>query len=87
MWLHWYIYIYIYIYIVFKWTITVTDPNNDANCKKLAFKNNVPFISCILKTNNTLIDNAEDLDIVLRIYNLTEYRRNYLKETGSLWNY
>ena len=63
------------------------DPNNDANWKKLAFKSNPVFISCILKTNNTLIGNAEDLDIVLRIYNLIEYRRNYLKATGSLWNY
>ena len=47
-------------YIVAKETITVTDPNNDAYDKKLAFKNNVLFVSCILKINNTLIDNAED---------------------------
>ena len=45
-------------YIVFKGTITVTDPNNNANnaCdKKLAFKNNASFASCISKINNTLI--------------------------------
>ena len=45
-------------YIVFKGTITVTDPNNNANnaCdKELAFKNNASFISCISKINNTLI--------------------------------
>ena len=46
-------------YIVVKGTITVTDPNNDAYDNKLAFKNNEPFISCISKINNTLIDNAE----------------------------
>ena len=49
-------------YIVVKGTINVTDPNNNAYDKKLAFKSNAPFISCISKTNNTLIDNAEDLD-------------------------
>ena len=59
---------------------------NKAN-KKTAFKNNAPFISCISKINNTLIDNAEGLDVVLSRYNLIEYSKNYLKTTGSLWNY
>ena len=52
-------------YIVVKGTITVRNPDNNAYDKKLAFKNNATFVSCISKTNNTLIDNAEDLDIVL----------------------
>ena len=52
-------------YIVVKGKITVADPNNDAYNKKLAFKNNAPFTSCILKIGNTLIDNVEDLDIVI----------------------
>ena len=46
-------------YIVVKGTITVADPNNDAYNKKLALKNNAPFLNCILKINTTLIDNAE----------------------------
>ena len=74
-------------YIVVKGKITVTDPNNDAYDKKLAFKNNAPFTPCILKINNRLIDNAEDLDILMPIYNLIEYSKNYRKTTGSLWNY
>ena len=37
--------------------------------------------------NNVLIDNAEDLDIVMPMYNLLEYIKNYKKTTGSLWNY
>ena len=41
--------------IVSKGTITVANPNDNAYDKKLAFKNNVPFASCILKIN----DNAE----------------------------
>ena len=74
-------------YIVVKRTITVTDPNAAAYDKKLAFKNNAPFISCISKINNTLIDDAEDLDIVMPMYNLLEYSKSYRKTTGSLWNY
>ena len=37
--------------------------------------------------NNTLIDNAEDLDIVMPRYNLVEYSKNYGKTAGSLRNY
>ena len=74
-------------YIVVKGEFTVTDPNNDAHVKKLAFKNNAPFISCIWKINNTLIDNAEDLDTVMPMYNLLEYSKSYSKTTGSLCNY
>ena len=74
-------------YIVVKGKIIVTNPNNDAYDKKLALKNNAPFISCISKINNTVIDNAEDLDIVMSMYNLIKYSKNYRKTTGSLWNY
>ena len=72
-------------YIVIKGTITATDPNNDVYDKILTFKNNAPFISCVSKINNTLIDNAEDL--VMPMYNLIEYCKNSSKTTGSLWNY
>ena len=74
-------------YIVVKGDITVLRGNNDAYGKRLAFKNNAPFISCISKINNTLIDNEEDLDIVMPVYNLPECSKNYRKTTGSLWNY
>ena len=37
--------------------------------------------------NNTLIDNEEYLDIVMPMYNLIDYSKNYSKTTGSLWNY
>ena len=70
--------------IVVKGTITVTDINNDAYDKKLAFINNSLFISCISKINNTCIDNAEGLDIVMPIYSLIGYSKNYLKTTGCL---
>ena len=71
-------------YIVVKGTITVANPNDATYNKKLAFKNNAPFINCISKINNILIDNAEDLDIVIPMYNLIEYSKNYSKTSGSL---
>ena len=55
--------------------------------KKLVFKNNAPFINCISKINGIKIDNAEDLDVVMPMYNLLEYSKNYRKATGSSWNY
>ena len=64
-------------YIVLEGTITIADPNDDAYDKKLAFKNNAPFISCISKINNTFNDNAEDLNIVMSMQNLLEYTKNY----------
>ena len=74
-------------YIVVKGKIIVTNPDNDAYNKKLTFNNNAPFVSCISKINETLIGNAEDLGIVMPIYNLVEHSKNYRKTTGSLWNY
>ena len=55
--------------------------------KKLTFRNNAPFRSCISKINNTFIDNAENLDIVMPMYNFLEYSTNYSMTSGSLWNY
>ena len=74
-------------YIVVKGDITVTNPNNAKRNKAVAFKNNAPFINCISKINGIKIDNAEDLDVVMPMYNLLEYSKNYKKTTGSLWNY
>ena len=74
-------------YIVVKGDFTVTREHNNEYDIKSALKNNAPFISCISKINNTLIDNAKDLDIVMPMYNLLEYSKNYSKTTGSLSNY
>ena len=62
-------------YIVVKATITVQTENNRdivGYNKNLILKNNVPFINCIWKINNVLIDNEEDLDIIMPMYNLIE---------------
>ena len=72
-------------YIVVKGTITVIDRNNDTHDKKLAFKNNAPFVSCISNINNTLTDNAEELDIVIMpMYNLIEYSKKIFENNGKL---
>ena len=82
-------------YILVKGTITVTPPgaNNGANNirdkrnRPLILKNNAPFVSCITRINGELIEDADDLDIVMSMYNLLEYRKNYKKTKGSLYNY
>ena len=55
--------------------------------KMLVFKNNAPFSSCISKIINKFIDNIEDLDIVMSMYNLLEYSENYSMSSGRLWNH
>ena len=68
-------------------TATNTANDNSFGEKKLVFKNNAPFTNCISKINGVKIDNAEDLGVVMPMYNLLEYSKNYRKTTGSLWNY
>ena len=82
-------------YILVKGTITVTAPgvNNNANNirhkrnRPLILTSNAPFVSCITRINGELIEDADDLDIVMPIYNLLEYSKNYRKTIGSLYNY
>ena len=82
-------------YILVKCTITVTAPrvNNNVNNirdkrnRPVILKNNAPFVSCITRINGELIEDADDLDIVLSMYNLLEYSKNYRKTIGSLYNY
>ena len=72
-------------YIVVEGRITV-EGDNDTKTRniKLISKNNASFRSCISKINNTFVDNAEDLDIML-MYNLLEYSNNYSMTSRSLW--
>ena len=80
-------------YILINGTITVTAPgegvNNirDKRNRPFILKNNAPFISCITKIINELIEDAEDLDIVMPMYNLLEYSKNYKKTIGLFYNY
>ena len=78
-------------YILVKGIITVTAPavNNNVNKRNrpVILKNNAPFVSCITRINGELIEDADNLDIVMSMYNLLEYSKNYRKTIGSLYNY
>ena len=50
-------------------------------------KNCMSFTKCITKIDGSTIDNAEDLYLVMPMYNLIEYSSNYSETTGSLWFY
>ena len=74
-------------YILVIGTITVTanaGANNirDKRNRKLILKNNAPFVSCITRVNGELIEDADDLNVVMPMYNLLER-----KTIGSLYNY
>ena len=81
-------------YILVKGAITITGAGNDDATKRaderdkgVTFKNFAPFTKCISRINNTDIDNAQDIDVTMPMYNLNEYSDNYSKTCGSLWQY
>ena len=81
-------------YILVNGRITITGAWDDYAAKQLdernkgvIFKNCAPFTKCISRINNTDIDNAKDIDIVIPMYNLIEYSDSYSKTSGSLWQY
>ena len=52
--------------------------------KKVIFKDCAPFTNCISNINNTQIDSAEYIDILMPMYDVIEYSDNYSKTYGSL---
>ena len=81
-------------YILVKEIKTITGAGDDAAARQadernkgVTFKNCAPFTKCISRINNTDIDNAHDIDIVMPMYNLIEYSDNYSKTSGSFWQY
>ena len=59
---------------------------NDTN-KNIIFKSCTPFTNCTSEMNNTQVDDAEDFDIVMLMYNLIEYSDVHFKAPGSWWWY
>ena len=82
-------------YILVSGTINITEAGDDDNAKKktdernkgVVFKNCALFTNCISRINNGQINNAEYIDVVMPMYNLIEHSDNYLKTSGSLWQY
>ena len=71
-------------YILVSGTLTITGAGDDDNEKGTDQRNKA---NCISSINNTQIDNAEYIDVVMPMYNLIEYSDNYTKTSGSLWQY
>ena len=81
-------------YILVKGTITIVGAGADAAARQaderdkgVVVKNCAPFTNCISEKNNTQVDNAKDIDIVMPMYTLIEYSDNYAKTSGILWQY
>ena len=88
------LYDYADAYVLVKGTITITGNGNNAAArqaderdKRVTFKNWAPFTKCISRINNTDIDTAQYINIVMPMYNLIEYSDNYSKTSGRLWQY
>ena len=81
------------VYILVRRTITITGAGNDASRrldernKGVVLKNCAPFTDCIWEINNTQIDSAKYIDVVMPMYNLIEYSDNYSKTSGRVWQY
>ena len=71
-----------YILVIGNITATGSDGNT-----RIAFKNCTPFMKCITHINDEHIDNADNLDIIMHMYNLIEYSDNYSDTSRSLWHF
>ena len=71
-------------YILVDGTIRATNAVNDT---RLTLKNCAPFTKCSLEINDEHVDIAENLDIVMSMYNLIEYSDNYQDSSGTLYQY
>ena len=60
---------------------------NALNATRLALKNCAPFAKCNLEINDEHVDTAENLDIVMPMYNLIEYSDNYQDSSATLYQY
>ena len=67
-------------------TENIIATGGDTNTR-VAFKNCVPFRKCITHINDEHVDNADNLDIIMPMYNLIEYSDNYWDTSGSLWQF
>ena len=71
-------------YILVDGTIRAT---NALNATRLALKNCAPFTKCNLEVNGEHVDTAENLNIVMPMYNLIEYSDNYQDSSATLYQY
>ena len=60
---------------------------NAINATRLALKTCASFTKCNLEINDEHVDTAENLDIVMPMYNLIEYSDNYQDSSATLYQY
>ena len=75
---------YLDAYILVTGDIKVAHVAADTN---VAFKNCALFTRCVTHINDEHVETAENLDIILPMYNLFEYSDNYVDSSGSLWQF
>ena len=71
-------------YIFFQGDIAVVGRSNNT---KICFKNDAPFTRCVTHLNYEHVETAENLNLVMNLYNLIEYSDNCQESTASLWQY
>ena len=75
-------------YILVDGTIRAEEANAaNGAATRLALKNCAPFTECNLEINDEHVDVAENLDIVMPMYNLIEYSDNYQDSSATLYQY
>ena len=75
---------YSHAYILATGNIGVVGANNNT---ELGFKNCTPFRKYRTEISDTFIDEAEDINIAMPMYNLIEHSDNYSDTSGSLWQF
>ena len=68
-------------YILLTGDITATDGSENT---RVAFKNCAPFTKCVARINDEHVDSANNLDIIMPMYNLIEYSDNYSDTSEGL---
>ena len=71
-------------YVLVTGNVALVGANNNT---KVTFENCSPFRECRTEINETFVDNAEHINIVMPMYNLIEYSDNYSDTSGSLWQF
>ena len=69
--------------IIVIWTAAAPGNRN----KEIVLKNCAPFTDCLSEINSTNIDSAKDIDVLISMYNLIEFSKNYSQRSESLWLY
>ena len=72
------------VYIIVTGDIKIAAVAANTN---VAFKNCAPFTRCVTHINDEHVETAENLDIIMPMYNLIEYSENYSDSSGRLYQF